>query len=142
MRMVTHPGKQEYTHAVFCRRRLPVVTLLLVLPIASSCRRSTDPTPPPPAPGGIVTITPAGLTPVSLEIPLGARVLVINNDTRARNITSDPHPEHDDCPALNQVGTLEPGQRRETGNFVAPGVCQYHDHDLPTPTLFGSITIK
>jgi hypothetical protein len=58
-------------------------------------------------------------------------------------MTSDPHPEHSDCPEINQVGFLSAGQSRETGNLVTVRTCGYHDHDDPGATrLQGSILIK
>ena len=37
-------------------------------------------------------------------------MLFVNNDTRRHDMTSDDHPDHLECPALNQVGVLNPGQ--------------------------------
>jgi len=103
-----------------------------------------------PAPGNTpsvmtntVTITSAGASPRNIEIALGSRVLFVNDDTRSHNMTSDPHPAHDQCPDLNQVGFLSPGQRRETGNLVTARTCGFHDHDNPSQgTLTGQIVIK
>ncbi|MEO7888999.1 MAG: hypothetical protein ABIW19_03265 [Vicinamibacterales bacterium] len=90
-----------------------------------------------------VTISASGVSPKDIQVALGERVLFINNDTRAHEMTSNPHPEHTDCPPINQVGFLQPGQRRETGNFVQTTVCGYHDHSNPdTQGLKGTITIK
>jgi hypothetical protein len=56
---------------------------------------------------------------------------------------SDPHPEHTDCPEINQVAFLSPGERRETGNFVMARSCGFHDHDNPdNESLKGTITIQ
>jgi hypothetical protein len=58
-------------------------------------------------------------------------------------MSSDPHPDHTDCPELNQVGFLNPGQSRETGNLTLPKTCGFHDHDLPNITgLQGRIVIR
>lgn len=101
---------------------------------------------PPPAPGGgmpTVTITTAGVSPREITIAQGQRVLFVNQDTRDHDMTSDPHPTHTDCPAINQVGFLRPGQQKETGNFTAPGTCGYHDHDRPGDgALQGRIVIR
>lgn len=79
-----------------------------------------------------MTISAAGvITPSELVVSPGSRVLFINNHSRPHNITSDPHPDHQDCPAINQVGVLAQGQRRETGNLVAIRTCGVHDHDEP-----------
>ena len=90
-----------------------------------------------------VTITTSGVSPKSIQVSAGSRVLFVNNDVRSHTMTSDPHPEHTDCPEINQVGFLSPGQKRETGNLVTVRTCGYHDHDAPDATqLQGSIVIK
>ena len=78
-----------------------------------------------------LTISAAGvISPKELVVPPGSRVLFINNHSR-HNMTSDPHPEHNDCPEINQVGVLTQGQRRETGNLIVVRTCGVHDHDDP-----------
>jgi hypothetical protein len=59
-------------------------------------------------------------------------------------MTSDPHPEHTDCVEINQVGVINPGQTKQTGNMTTNRtVCGFHDHDAPAVTgLQGSITIQ
>jgi len=71
-------------------------------------------------------------------------VTFINNDNQSHNMTSDPHPEHTDCPEINSVGFLSGGQQRQTGNMVTNrAVCGFHDHDLPNVAgLQGSISIQ
>jgi plastocyanin len=95
--------------------------------------------------GGTVTISPSGVSPAQLTVSQGSRVRFVNNDTRAHNMTSDPHPEHNDCPELNTVGLLQPGQSRETGNLVTIRTCGFHDHDDPPPggaKWTGRITVQ
>lgn len=93
--------------------------------------------------GPTVTITSAGVSPKEIAVAQGSRVLFVNNDSRPHFMASDPHPEHTDCPEVNQVGLLQPGQRRETGNLVTIRTCGYHDHDLPqTASLQGRIVIR
>ncbi len=90
-----------------------------------------------------ITITSAGVSTKSLQIAVGTRVLFVNNDSRSHNMLSDPHPEHTDCPELNQVGFLSPGQSRETGNLVTARTCGFHDHDdFSVQSLQGQIVIK
>ena len=67
------------------------------------------------------------------------RVVFVNNDSRPHEMTSDPHPSHEDCPELNQVGFLNPGQQRESGNLVFTRTCGFHDHANPgTQSLQGT----
>lgn len=97
----------------------------------------------PPVSTNVVTITPAGVSPRDIQIALGDRVLFINSDGQSHSMASDPHPDHTDCPSINQVGFLLPGQRRETGNFVQARLCGFHDHDNPDVREWhGTITIK
>ncbi len=81
--------------------------------------------------------------PQALTVARGTRVMFINNDTRAHEMNSDPHPEHTNCPELNQVGHLESGQQRETGNLNTVRRCGFHDHiNENVAALKGSITIQ
>jgi plastocyanin len=115
----------------------------IALVAAMAC--GSKPTSPsgPPVVTNTITISAAGATPKNVQVALGSRVLFINNDARSHNMTSDPHLDHNDCPDLNQVGFLAPGQSRETGNLVVVRTCGFHDHDDPgTTALQGSITIK
>ena len=89
------------------------------------------PSPQPTNPNVITIGTNGVATPKELTVAPGARVLFVNNDARRHDMTSDPHPEHDDCPALNQVGVLLNGQNRETGNLISVRTCGFHDHEDP-----------
>ncbi len=98
---------------------------------------------PAPVPSTTITITASGVSPKNVLVAVGDRVRFINNDSRSHDMGSDPHPDHSDCPEINQVGFLMPGQTRETGNFVVARTCGFHDHDIPGATsLQGSITIR
>jgi plastocyanin len=88
-------------------------------------------------------MTASGVSPTLLTVPAGSRVTFVNNDTRRHDMTSDPHPEHTECPEINAVGALQPGQSRETGNLVAARTCGYHDHEQPTNNaLRGRIVVQ
>jgi plastocyanin len=81
--------------------------------------------------------------PQNLTVSPGTRVMFINNDSRAHEMFSDPHPEHTTCLELNQVGHLESGQRRETGNLNTVRRCGFHDHNDPSNRgLQGTITTQ
>jgi plastocyanin len=81
--------------------------------------------------------------PQNITVSAGTRVTFINNDTRAHEMFSDPHPEHTACQELNQVGHLEPGQSRETGNLNTARRCGFHDHiNDANRALQGTITIQ
>jgi plastocyanin len=103
------------------------------------------PTPPPTPPSTVtvITITSAGVTPFEVTISPGARVRFVNNDTLPHTIASDPHLSHTDCPALNVVGYLGPGDSRETTAFTTIRTCGYHDHNDPEdPRWTGLIRIR
>jgi hypothetical protein len=83
------------------------------------------------------------VTPSSVTITRGGRVTMINNHNRAHDMSSDPHPEHTQCPEINQIGFLNPGQSRTSGNFNTARTCGFHDHNEDTnPNLKGQIVIQ
>jgi plastocyanin len=90
-----------------------------------------------------ITIANNAVSPKNISVPRGSQVTFINNDNRKHDMESDPHPEHTDCPAINQVGTLNPGQSRQSGNLNIARVCGFHDHDQAgVIALQGSITVQ
>ena len=83
------------------------------------------------------------VTPSSVTINRGGRVTMVNNHNRAHDMSSDPHPEHTQCPEINQIGFLNPGQSRTSGNFNNARTCGFHDHNEDTnPNLKGTIVIQ
>ena len=103
----------------------------------------STPTPPPAPNPNVFTIASGGVNPKELTVAPGARVLFVNNDSRRHNMTSDDHPDHVDCPALNDVGLLNPGQRRESSNLVVIRTCGFHDHDdADNNNLKGRIIVR
>jgi plastocyanin len=105
----------------------------------------STPTPnPTPTPGGSTfTITSSGVSPRSVTVAAGSRVTFVNNDSRPHDMASNPHPEHSDCPVINDVGFLQPGQSRTTGNLNTARTCGFHDHGMPLNTsLQGTIVIQ
>ncbi len=55
---------------------------------------------------------------------------------------SIPIPITPDCPEVNAVGVLSPGQSRETANLNTVRTCGSHDYDRPTDAaLRGRIII-
>lgn len=120
---------------------LPPVALIGLMSCGGSTPTQPDNTPP--TVTNTITITAQGASPRNIQITAGSRVTFVNNDSRAHNMTSDPHPEHTQCPELNSVGLLTPGQSRESGNLNTVRTCGFHDHDNPgTTNLTGTITIR
>ncbi len=129
-------------------RRFRAVSLVLALSITlCSCGGGSAGPPTQPSPPGTtfrITIGANGVvSPTELVVPPGTRVLFTNNHNRSHDMTSDPHPDHDICPDINQVGFLSPGQSRETGNMVIVRSCGFHDHlDFDNRSLQGRIVVR
>jgi plastocyanin len=122
-------------------RRLIGATALAFLAAACGSNDNGMPPSPPPA-GSTITITSSGVSPKSLVVSPGTQVTFVNNDSRNHLMNSDQHPDHLDCPAINDVGALAPGQSKQTGNLNVVRTCGYHDHDMFANTaLQGTITI-
>jgi plastocyanin len=124
--------------------------MAVAIALAMSCGSKgggTGPTPTPQPSGGTssVTITIANNTvsPKNVNVTRGNRVTFTNNDSQGHNMHSDPHPFHTDCPEINQVGFVAPGQSQQTGAFMTSRTCGYHDHDRDTVEgLKGTITVQ
>jgi plastocyanin len=121
------------------------IALAAALAIAACSSRApgdTQPSPTP-APDATITITSSGASPKNLVVSPGSQVLFINSDSRDHQMYSDPHPEHTDCPEFDQVGSLAPGQRRQTGNLNTIRTCGFHDHiNFENQSLRGTVTIR
>jgi plastocyanin len=109
---------------------------------------TTSPSPTP-TPGGGGTSTPTitiannAVSPKSITVTRGSQVTFVNNDNQAHDMESDPHPIHTDCPEINQVGFLSPGQSRRTGTLNIARTCGYHDHNRDmVESLQGTIVIQ
>ena len=132
--------------------------LVVLVAMVSACGGGGDSSPTAPSPGGgggggggggstATTTIPIGsdgrVSPANITVPVGSRVTMVNNHSRPHDMSSDPHPSHEDCPELNQIGFLSPGQSRTSGNLNTARRCGFHDHNEPTNTaLSGSITIQ
>lgn len=127
--------------------RTRYVTALLVcaglLGLAAACGKAdSEPTPPPGA-TNVITITSSGVSPKVITVPVGSQVTFVNNDTRTHDMQSDPHPEHDNCPELKQVGFLSVSGSRTSGNLNEKRTCTYHDNiNELTASLRGTIIIQ
>lgn len=139
-------------------RHLLKAGVLGVAVMAAACGGGSG-TPSSPSPGGgagggggggggasataTITIGANGaVSPSAVTVTQGGRVTFVNNDSRSHDMSSDPHPSHEDCTALEQVQFLAPGQSKTSGNLNTVRVCGFHDHNLPTVTgLQGRITI-
>jgi len=81
--------------------------------------------------------------PSAITVARGGQLTIINQDSTSHDMTSDPHPEHTDCPELNAIGFLNPGQTRSSNNLNTARRCGMHDHINPNSTaLRATITIQ
>src|SRR5262245_58083534 len=127
-----------------------IIVAAAVAALAVACGKSSDTAPSPnitcsniPNSATTFLILNNAVCPTSLTVGRGTRVTFINNDGRAHEMTSNPHPEHTDCPELNQVGHLEPGQQRDSGNLNVARTCGFHDHiNDQNRNLQGSVRIQ
>lgn len=86
--------------------------------------------------GATVTLTSSGVSNAAPRIPSGTRVRFTNNDSRAHQVFTTPHGTHTDCPALNEVGMLQPGQSADSGALNDRRGCGFHDHLNPDDERF------
>jgi plastocyanin len=124
---------------------LPGVALAALALMAAACGSDSGapPAPSPPPAATTITIASSGVSPKNLIVSPGTQVTFVNNDSISHEMDSDPHPEHTDCPAINDVDLLAAGQRKLTGNLNAVRTCGYHDHQHPTDERWhGTITIQ
>jgi len=112
--------------------------------VACGGGESPNPTTPSPPSAARITISATGtVTPNEIVIAPGTRLLFVNDHGQPHHMASDPHPDHTDCPEINQVGHLVPGASRETGNMVTVRTCGFHDHINPNNGgLRGRIIIR
>ena len=97
---------------------------------------------PPPGEAATVTILSSGTTPKTVTVPVGSRINFANQSGNPIEVSSDPHPVHTDCPALN-LGGLRNGEIAQTGAFNTARTCRYHDHGRPEDERWqGTIVIQ
>jgi plastocyanin len=113
----------------------------------SSGGSPTNPSPPSGGPGpsgATITIANSTATPQSVTISVGQSVTFVNNDSRSWEITSNPHPVHTDCPAINAVSSIQPGATELTDAFTTARTCGFHEHSSNDSIagLRGTITIR
>jgi plastocyanin len=115
--------------------RASLVVLAFALGGCGSSGGASPSAMPQPAPPTVqpatVSITKFGLIPFETSVDVGGRVTFVNSDDLPHDIQGGPDPEHHDCPEIDIVGFLTPGQRRQTEAFTAARTCEYHDHSDP-----------
>jgi plastocyanin len=89
---------------------------------------SPAPAPASPADSATVMITPFGMMPYEATVAAGGRVTFVNRDLVVHDIQGGVDPDHRDCPEIDIVGFLQPGQSRATSPLPTARTCDYHDH--------------
>ena len=91
----------------------------------------SDPGPPPAIPtteGATLTLSASGVTPARVRVYQGTRVTFFNDSAGVHEIQSNPLHLHTDCPELNAVSFIVPGQSRSSDPFRTVRGCGFHDH--------------
>jgi hypothetical protein len=100
-------------------------------PAAPSNSPASDPGPPPAIPttdGATLMLSSTGVSPQQVRVYQGSRVTFVNNDSNIHEIQSNPLHVHTDCPELNVVSFLVPGQSRSSTPLTVVRGCGFHDH--------------
>ena len=124
--------------------------MVAALVTIAACGGSSSPSGPSPVTGSpgpsgaTITIGANGaVSPSQVSITTGQSVTFINNDSRTHDMSSDPHPAHTDCPQMNAVNNLSPGQTKLTNAFPSARTCGFHDHNSPDlAALTGRVVIQ
>jgi hypothetical protein len=83
-----------------------------------------------------VSITAGGVKPQVLHVDYPVTVTFKNADAVPHRLESAPETIWDNCPEMNAVGTLKPGQSQAVAFSEKDAVCAYQDAGQPTNTAF------
>jgi len=122
------------------RRLATAVALsMFICPFTAACGSA----PTAPAEDAVITINAAGVTPTEVRIKAWGRVKFVNNDTQSHTMVSDPIDTHNQCPPVNEIGLLAPGESRTTGTLNLARTCGFHDHtNQSNASLKGRIIVQ
>ncbi len=125
-----------------CSEQRKVCLRRLRLAVIAGLLMACDSAPSAPSPAATIRIGPAGVDPREVRIERWNYVTFVNADSRPHAIASDPVDLHTQCPALNRVGIIPPGESRESGTLTEKTACGFHDHNDPADTaLKGRIVV-
>jgi plastocyanin len=103
----------------------------------------TSASPPPPPAHATIAITATGFTPTEVTIAVGGHVTFTNVDVRPHDLLGGPDHTRLDCPEVDRVGFIAPGQSRDTAPFSNARTCEFHDHNnLGNPAFQGRIVVR
>jgi plastocyanin len=134
------------------RQKWTLAGIVPAFALAIACGGSSNA--PSPTPGGgtgnpgpvgaTITIGANGaVSPSTVTINNGESVRFVNSHNRPHQMSSDPHPNHTDCPPINALPTLDAGQSGQTNALTTSRTCGFHDHLNDTDVnLRGSIVVR
>jgi plastocyanin len=130
----------HWTPRFIASRLVGAIVALLALSMIASC--GSNPAAPSEA-DATITIGSAGVFPSEVRIKAWGHVRFVNNDSQPHSMVSDPIDVHTQCPPINLVGALQPGESRTTGTLNLSGTCGFHDHlNKSEPSLRGRIVVE
>jgi plastocyanin len=89
-----------------------------------------------------ITITAEGVSPKEVTIPVGGRVIFINNDRIPHDIAGGADLTSHDCVEIDAVGFLTPGRSGQTAPLPEARTCDFHDHSFHSAIFTGKIHIR
>lgn len=112
--------------------------------LVTSCG-SSGPTSPSTAPHTLpstIMIMGSEALPEELTIAVGERVAFMNHDTVPHAVAGGPNPSTPECPEINAVGVLAPGDTRTTDPFTTAKTCAFHVPRNQSAVLTGRIIVR
>jgi plastocyanin len=82
------------------------------------------------------------VNPREITVAVGDQVTFVNNDMQPHDTAGGSDPATRDCPEIDAVGFLLPGQSRQTAPMRSARTCDYHDHMNHSPIFNGRIFIR
>jgi plastocyanin len=89
-----------------------------------------------------VMIMSTGVTPAEVTVAVGDRVNFMNHDSVTHSVAGGADPTRPDCPEINAVGVLAPGDIRPTAPFTTAKTCQYHNPRMQSALFTGRIVVR
>jgi plastocyanin len=124
---------------------LTAVALVAACSSSSPVAPSSQPQPGPAAPAGppTITVSATGFSPQEVTVPVGTAVTFVNADRVGRDVSSGLDHNASECPEVDAIGFLVPGQSRSTFAFEQPKTCRLHEHaNVGVPAYQGRIVVR
>jgi plastocyanin len=125
--------------------RALALTLIIAAPLAAACG-SSSPTGATQVTDGAghampltVMILPTGMSPDEVTVAVGDRVGFMNHDTVPRQVAGGPDAAKPECPEIDAVGRIIPGEIRSTAPLPTARTCEYH---VQSTAFKGRIVIR